>query len=349
MYRFALALILALTTNFANADDIQRFPENKSGDVYGFSQVLYDVYFKFRSNRELDSYLRELKLKRSEGKLVDHKTAQKVMDELEEPFYRGTGGSVAVTLAGMGKMGSDVYFMGTTVDDEYGRKYKEEMEKYDVKIDLEYVQTDGITGTVIVLLSPKGERTMLAHPGPNQFIDNSRINPDVLQNYKLAYTDGYMWQLPGNEATTKRIFDEARGLGVQTAFSYGDAYIVNKYRKKMLAITKEVDVVFSNEAQALALFQTKDIESAAKSMQKIANVAVITLAERGAYIISKDEIIKLDALEVEKVVDKTGAGDQFAAGFLYGYTQNKPLRECGELGMKAAAEVLQHMGAKPTL
>lgn len=347
MIKYVLAFFVLLFSHVSLADESTRFPDGKSKDVYGFSQVLYDVYFKFTSKKELHDYIKQFKMKPSDGKLVDYKVASKVLEDLEDPHYRVTGGSVSNTLAGIGRLGGSAYFIGTAMDDEYGHKYEEEMSKYNVETNINYIKDDGITGVVIVLLSPGGERTMLASPGAHQFIDESKIDYDAMSSYKVVFTDGYMWQLPGNEETTKKIFSEARKRKVQTAFSYGDAYIVTKHRAKMLAITKESDVVFSNEAQALALFKTKDIEKAVKEMQKIANIAVITLADEGAYIISKDEVIKLDAEGGEKIVDKTGAGDQFAAGFLYGYTKGLPLEECGKLGIESATRILNHLGGKP--
>jgi sugar/nucleoside kinase (ribokinase family) len=188
---------------------------------------------------------------------------------------------------------------------------------------------------------------MLAYPGISKEIQESDVDYKELSNYKIFLTEGYLWDHPGNDEIIRNINSIAKSLGVHTAFTFGDEYIVKKHRNKFLKLVSEVDIIISNEGQILSLFDTNDIDYAVKEVQRLTNLTIITQGPKGAMIVTPEQIVYVPAEDVGYIIDSTGAGDQFAAGFLYAYSQGKDFKYAADLGTKAAAQILQQIGAKP--
>jgi sugar/nucleoside kinase (ribokinase family) len=189
---------------------------------------------------------------------------------------------------------------------------------------------------------------MLAYPGVSKkLLDKVQIDEKSLNSYKVIMSEGYIWDHPGNPELITEMFRRAKKQGVHTAFTFGDKYIVEKYREEFIKLASELDILFLNEREALALIETDDIQEAVEALQKMCSLAIVTVGEKGAMIVTPENINYIKAVQVKNIVDRTGAGDQFAAGFLYGYMNNLEHVKSGEIGAKNASYILTQMGAKP--
>jgi sugar/nucleoside kinase (ribokinase family) len=348
--KFVFFILIILFNHLAFS--AQRTPEWNAGenDLLVVGQSIYDMVFKFDDDDQLKKYLRQFGMEIGDGGLINGDTANKIISELK-PFYKSAGGSASNTAIGLVNLGKKVTFASVVGRDELGHIYENELKQYGIHTEFyfpEKISSEAGTGIVMVLLAPDGERTMLAYPGiSKQRLASIVIDKKKLSTYKVIMSEGYLWDHPGNPEIISNIFDIAKQQGVHTAFTFGDKYIVEKYREQLLKLVSQIDILFCNEREVLALFETDNLDNAVNRLQKISPLAIVTLAEKGALIITADKIDHIQALDVKNVIDKTRAGDQFAAGFLYGYTNNQSFHKAGELGAKTAARIIQQFGAKP--
>ena len=328
--------------------------QSKKGDLLVIGQAMYDIIYKFEDKKQYKQYIKSIGIKEGSNNIVSGEIITKVMNDLtsarEQP-----GGSASNTAAGVASFGMQVVLKTILAEDKIGQSYLNGMDQY--KVDLlvhkiyneENNNSEAKSGIVIVIVSPEGERTMLVHPGISKHISEEFINKSPIDNYKIVLTEGYLWtDISGNNALIRKFYQSAREKGSITAFTFGDYSIVNKYRREWLELIKEIDIVFSDEQQIYALFETKNWEDIVNILKNYNAIFVVTFGEEGAYIVHQDKVMYVPIYEVP-VVDTTGAGDQFAAGFLYSYLQNQPLEVCGKVGAATAAVIIQQIGGKPNI
>lgn len=271
------------------------------------------------------------------------------------PAIETSGGSAANTLTGIASLGGKVAFMGKVKDDQLGKIFRHDMKAQSVHFsttpvpDVANGPYAGIsTGRCIILVTPDAARSMNTYLGISVEFEPEDIDPTLLQHSTITYLEGYLFDRPA----AKRAFYQAAGIvktaGKQLAITLSDTFCVERHREEFLhLIADHVDILFANEAELLALYQTQDLEAALNNVRQHTEIAAITRGEKGAVIIGHGERHDVAAAPVERVVDTTGAGDLFAAGFLYGVTHGKDLAEAGRIGVIAASEVISHYGPRP--
>jgi adenosine kinase len=200
-----------------------------------------------------------------------------------------------------------------------------------------------------VLVTPDGQRTMSTYLGASQNLTETDVDEETVKQSAIVYLEGYLWDPPAAKAAFVKAAKIARAAGRKVALTLSDAFCVDRYRDEFLGLIRSgsVHIVFSNESELHALYQTADFDTAAASLRQENILGVVTRSERGSLVVTKDEVLPVPAFPVERVVDTTGAGDLFAAGFLAGLAKAKSLECCARLGALAAAEIIQHIGARP--
>lgn len=347
-FRKTLLIFACLGIIFSlHADDRVHDWSSKPYAVYCLGQPIYDIVYRFNTKEELKDHLKPLNMSIGENKLITAKEMSEILSNSPLPYYKGAGGGASNTVMGLAYGGEKVLLAGVVNNDELGNLYKKELKAYNIATNFATEDTDEGTGAVVVMIAPDTERTMMVHPGVSQHIDKIKIDMNVLSQYKVFLSEGYFWHRPGNDKIVLDILKRAKSVNTKTAFSFGDRYIVEKYKKDFLLMLNDIDIIFSNKEQILSLFSTADLNEAIKGLQKFNCITTITMAKDGVIIVTKDQVIKIDAMKVGNVVDTTGAGDQFAAGFLRGYLNNIPLKEAGKLGIQEATNVIQKVGGHP--
>ncbi|PCK00390.1 MAG: adenosine kinase [Zetaproteobacteria bacterium] len=261
-----------------------------------------------------------------------------------------SGGSAANTMAGFASFGGKGAFIGKVADDDLGKVYKNDMQSLGVTFDTTPLILGASTGRCMILVTPDADRTMNTFLGASIELSPIDVDRDVISSAKVTYLEGYLF----DRAQAKEAFitaaEYAHEAGHRIALTLSDPFCVDRHRDDFLQLVeKHVDILFANEDEIKSLFMQDNFDDAISAISKHVEIAVITRSAKGAIIISKGQQIKIDAVPVENVVDTTGAGDQFAAGFLYGFTQGKSLEESGKLAAIAAAEVISHIGARPAV
>jgi adenosine kinase len=246
-------------------------------------------------------------------------------------------------------LGGQGAFVGKVKDDELGRIFAHDIRAAGVAFDTPPASTGPATARCYVLVTPDGERTMNTFLGAAQDLHPRDIDVDAVAAARITYLEGYLWDPPHAKEAFLKAATIAHGAGRQVALTLSDAFCVDRYRAEFLDLIRNgtVDVVFANERELHSLYQTADFDTAVNAIRTDAKLAVITRSEKGSLVVTREQNDAVRAEPVGKVVDATGAGDLFAAGFLVGLARGADHRNCARLGAMAAAEVIQHMGARP--
>ncbi|MGH1376410.1 MAG: adenosine kinase [Alphaproteobacteria bacterium] len=271
--------------------------------------------------------------------------------ELYSQMPEGTetsGGSAANTMAGYASFGGNGAFIGKVADDELGKVFQNDIRSLGVNYETQPLILGAKTGRCMICVTEDADRTMNTFLGASVELAPDDVNAELIASSMVTYLEGYLF----DRETAKKAFITAAELaheaGHRISLTLSDPFCVDRHRDDFRNLVENhVDILFANEDEIKSLYQTDSFDDAITALGSNVEIAAITRSEKGAVIISKGEQIKVDAVAVEKVIDTTGAGDQFAAGFLYGFTQGKPLAECGKLGAIAAAEVISHIGPRP--
>lgn len=259
-----------------------------------------------------------------------------------------SGGSAANTMAGFASFGGNGAFIGKVAKDQLGDVFKHDMQA----MGLDYATTPLVagesTGRCLVLITPDAERTMNTYLGASiEFCEND-IDKAKVAASKVVYLEGYLFDKPQAKRAYALSSSVACQSGAKVALTLSDAFCVDRHRDDFKdLINDHIDILLCNEDEIYSLCKTNEMSTAIEAIKSKCEISVITRGAKGSIIVSGDEIIEVAPEPVNDVVDSTGAGDQYAAGFLYGYTQNMPLQKCGTLGSKAAAEVISHIGSRP--
>lgn len=284
------------------------------------------------------------------------KGAMTLIDELRAvnlytQMPKGTetsGGSAANTMAGFASFGGKGAFIGKVADDELGKTYKDDITSLGVSFDTAPLALGNHTGRCMILVTPDADRTMNTFLGASVELRPIDIEPNLIASAQITYLEGYLFDRDQAKAAFIRAGELAHENGHKLALTLSDPFCVDRHRHDFLQLVENhVDILFANEDEIKSLFLQEDFDDAISAISEHVEIAAVTRGEKGAVIISKGEKIEIPAQKVENVIDTTGAGDQFAAGFLYGLTEGKSLEECGKLGVIAAAEVISHIGPRP--
>jgi sugar/nucleoside kinase (ribokinase family) len=268
------------------------------------------------------------------------------------PGIEISGGSAANTVVGVASFGGTAAFIGKVADDDFGRVFAHDIKASGVAYGNAPVKkANGVPGTSrsLILVTPDGERTMNTLLGISTQFTESDLDAKVIEAGKVIYLEGYLFDSDAGKNAFRRAAEIAHKAGRQVALTLSDGFCVDRHRADFRAFIKSsVDVVFANESEILSLYETKSFDDAVAHVKADAKLAALTRSAKGSVIVPADgAVVTVPVSPVAKVVDTTGAGDLYAAGFLYGYTQGRQHAVCGQLGSLAAAEVISHLGARP--
>lgn len=313
---------------------------NKPYDVVAIGNAILDV-LAFTD----EALLERLGIKKGTMILIDEDEAARLYEHMAQT-QEVSGGSAANTLAGMASLGARTAFIGKVCEDQLGKIYRHDMHAVGVDFDTPSATSGKPTGCSYILVTPDGERTMNTFLGAGGDIVPEDVDEETVSRSKILYGEGYQWSTPQTKAALRRGFDFAKKHGGKVAFTLSDVFCVEGNRDEFRQLLDDTfDILFANESEMRALYPEKEWNDILDTIQGKADVIAVTRGEKGSIILTADERIEVQAKPV-KVVDTTGAGDLYAAGFLYGYVHAMPLKACGDLGSACASEIIQHLGAR---
>ncbi len=265
------------------------------------------------------------------------------------PGIEISGGSAANTVVGVASLGGRAGFIGKVAEDEFGRIFRHDISAAGVSFKTPaVVDSERATSRSLILVTPDGQRTMNTFLGISTDLDQGEVDATVIQNANIVYLEGYLFDRDEAKAAFRQAVEIANKAGRRVALTLSDSFCVNRHRDEFLALIRSgIAVLFANESEILSLYQTDDFDEAAKQVGRDTPLAVLTRSEKGSVIVSDGRSIVVEPQAVGKVVDTTGAGDLYAAGFLYALARDCDLEEAGQLGSFAAAEIIGQIGARP--
>ena len=314
-------------------------------DVLGIGNAIVDVIA-----RADDDFLVAQGMRKGGMTLIDEARAAAIYQAMG-PATESSGGSAANTIVGVASFGARAAFVGKVKDDELGRTFAHDIRASRVAFDTKPSGEGPSTARCYIMVTPDGERTMNTYLGAAQDLRPGDIDEAMIADAAVVYLEGYLWDPPPAKEAFVKAANIAHKAGRRVALTLSDAFCVDRYREEFLGLIRKgtVDILFANEHELHSLYQTSDFDTAARALQKDAKLAVVTRSEKGCMVLSGEGMEAVHAMPVEQVVDVTGAGDLFAAGFLVGLARGADHRTAARLGGLAAAEVIQHVGARPAV
>jgi sugar/nucleoside kinase (ribokinase family) len=314
-------------------------------DVLGIGNAIVDVIA-----RAEDDFLVAQGMHKGAMALIDQARAETIYQAMG-PAVESSGGSAANTIVGVASFGGRAAFVGKVKDDELGRAFAHDIRAARVAFDSKPAGDGPSTARCYIMVTPDGERTMNTFLGAAQDLKPADIDDAKVASAALVYLEGYLWDPPQAKEAFVKAAAIAHKAGRRVALTLSDAFCVDRYRAEFLALIRKgtVDIVFANEHELHSLYETADFDTAVKALRHDAKLAVITRSEKGCVVVTRKEVEAVQAMPIDRVVDVTGAGDLFAAGFLVGLARGKDNRTAARLGALAAAEVIQHIGARPAV
>ncbi len=311
-------------------------------DVVGIGNAVVDVLAKVG-----EGFLKERKLSKGGMTLVDAATAGKIYADLI-PEREVPGGSAANTVAGLASLGGAPAFIGKVHDDELGQIFTRDIGAAGVDFFTPPLNEGPVTGRSIILVTPDAQRSMFTYLGASKKLSAADIDENIIKASRITYLEAYLWDEECDKDAMIRAAQIAHEYGRDVAFSLSDKSCVDRHRSEFLQFVKEhVDILFGNEDELVSLFDGEDFYRALDKIKNDVDIAAITRGAKGSVIVNGRTKTFVEAEKVENVIDTTGAGDLYAAGFLYGLTQGRSLGTCAIIGSIAAAEVIGHYGARP--
>src|SRR6202167_5081656 len=312
-------------------------------DVLGIGNAIVDVIA-----RAEEDFLLKQGMNKGAMALIDEARAELIYDAMGRAVEI-SGGSAANTIVGLSSLGGRGAFVGKVKDDVLGRAFSHDIRAAGVTFGTPSASAGPSTGRCYVLVTPDGERTMNTYLGAAQDLHPADIDADAIAASAITYLEGYLWDPKNAKDAFLKAAKIAHEAERKVALSLSDAFCVDRWRDDFLQLMRShtVDLIFANEGELQSLYQTADFETAVKALRADIDVAVVTRSEKRCIVGNAEDIEAVPAFPVERVVDTTGAGDLFAAGFLCGLASGTDDRTCGRLGALAAAEVIQHLGARP--
>ncbi|MEZ5654786.1 MAG: adenosine kinase [Sphingobium sp.] len=312
-------------------------------DVVAIGNAIVDVIAQAD-----DAFLAEHALTKGGMQLIDTATADLLYSQMDAA-REISGGSAANTLAGLAALGKKCAFIGQVKDDQLGRIFAHDIRALDVHFETPAATEGEPTARCLVLVTPDAQRTMNTFLGASQNLPAAALDADIIRDSGILYLEGYLWDPEEPRKAMRAAIDIARAAGRKVAFTLSDGFVIERHRADFMALIDEgmIDILFSNEAEIQALVQINDFEKAVSAVAAKVPVLVSTRSEKGAIAIAEGTRHEVYAAPVGEVIDTTGAGDLFAAGFLTAYVEGQDIGQCLKLGAIAAAEVISHYGARP--
>jgi sugar/nucleoside kinase (ribokinase family) len=312
-------------------------------DVLGIGNAIVDILA-----RTDDAFLTAQGMAKGSMSLIDEARAASIYGAMG-PAVEVSGGSAANTIVGIADFGARGAFVGKVKKDTLGGVFTHDIRAAKVSFDTQAATDGPATACSYILVTPDGERTMNTYLGAAQNLHPNDIDAAQIAASSIVYLEGYLWDPKDAKDAFLKASSVAHGAGRTVALTLSDAFCVGRYRDEFLELMRKgtVDLVFANEAELTSLYETPDFDAALTQLRKDVKLGVVTRSEKGCVVVSGAGVESVPAFPVEKVVDTTGAGDLFAAGFLFGLVREAGLKRAGQLGTLAAAEIIQHIGARP--
>ena len=307
-------------------------------NIIGIGNAIVDVICKVDY-----SFIHQNNLTKSTMKLFfDENEFKKLLVDLKIE-KTVSGGSIANTIVGMSQLGNKTGFIGKVSNDEFGDKYEKGLKKEKVEFFYSKKKEKLPTGTCLILVTPDSERTMCTFLGTAGKINENDINSEAIKNSKITFLEGYLW----DEGEPKKAFDKAISIANKVAMSLSDQFCVERHKPHFLELVKnKLDVTFANEQEITSLIDAKNFNEVIDFSKKINKLIIITRGEKGAIAVNGKEIVECDIQKNLKILDLTGAGDLFAAGFLHGFLNHLSIRDCLKKGTEMSSKVIQQIGAR---
>jgi fructokinase len=307
-------------------------------NILGIGNAIVDVICKVD-----DNFIEQNNLTKSTMKLIfDENEFKNLLTNLNIE-KTVSGGSVANSIVGLSQLGDKVGFIGKVSDDKFGSKYEEGLKKENVNYFYSKKKEELPTGTCLILVTPDSERTMCTFLGTAGKINENDVNPDVIKKSDVIFLEGYLW----DEGDPKKAFDKAINNANKIAMSLSDQFCVDRHKSDFLNLVKnKLDITFANEQEITSLIEAKDFNEVVNFSKQLNKLIVITRGAKGAIAINGEEVAECGIQKNLKIVDLTGAGDLFAAGFLHGYINKLLIKECLEKGTEMSSKVIQQIGAR---
>ena len=306
--------------------------------ILGIGNAIVDVICKVDEN-----FITKNNLTKSTMKLFfDEKEFKSLLTNLKIE-KTVSGGSVANSIVGLSQLGNEVGFIGKVSDDEFGSKYEEGLKKENVEYFYSKKKEELPTGTCLILVTPDSERTMCTFLGTAGKINENDISSDAINKSEIIFLEGYLW----DEGEPKKAFDKAINNANKVAMSLSDLFCVDRHKPHFLNLVKnKLDITFGNEQEITSLIKAKNFEEVINFSKQLNKLVIITRGEKGAIAVKGSEVIETGVQKNLKIIDLTGAGDLFAAGFLHGYINKLSTKECLEKGTEMSSRVIQQIGAR---
>lgn len=311
-------------------------------DVVAIGNAIVDVLAQCD-----DQHLQKLGLNKGGMQLIDEPTAERLYGQMGSAV-ECSGGSAANSMAGVASLGGKAGFIGKVRNDDLGKIFAHDIRAIGVEYNTEAAIEGAATARCLILVTPDAQRTMNTFLGVSGSLSTKDLDRSLIERGQILYLEGYLFDQEAAKQAFRDGADIARAAGRKVALSLSDAFCVERHRDDFQALVKgQVDVLFANESEVLALYQTSDFDQAVLQIREAAELAVVTRGEKGSVVISHNSVTEVPAAAIDRLVDTTGAGDLFAAGFMFGLTRQKDLTTCAKIGAVAAAEIISHYGARP--
>ena len=310
-------------------------------DIVGIGNSIVDVITDVE-----DQFLNEHELRKGLMSLVDLDGIKNISEKIDIK-KTVSGGSVANSIVALAQNNMKTAFIGKVGIDEVGNAFVDGLNKENVFFANVPQSDESETGRCLVMVTPDAQRTMSTYLGISQKLNSDDVNEDVISQSKITYLEGYLWDLDDAQVAIKKATKVAKENNKIVAFSVSDVFCIERFKESFLSlINEEADIIFANEEEIKSLLGTSDLDESINIIKDRNKIFAITLGENGAMIINNEEVIKIEPQKIDNLVDTTGAGDLFAAGFLLKYIQGQPLEECGKEGVRFASKVIQMYGAR---
>jgi sugar/nucleoside kinase (ribokinase family) len=311
-------------------------------DVVGIGNALVDVL-----SRESEAFVTAQRLVKGAMQLVDEARARELYAAMG-PAVEVSGGSAANTIVGVASFGGRAHYVGKVRDDQLGEVFQHDLRSVGVGYSTSAAISGPSTGRCLIVVTPDAQRTLTTYLGASVQLGPADVDKGVIERAAILYLEGYLFDPP----EAQRAFHVAAGIahaaGRKVALTLSDPFCVDRHRAAFRDLVgRHVDILFANEAEIRALYEAADFDAALQQVRRHCTVAALTRSERGSVVVAGDDVHVIDAHPVRAVVDTTGAGDLYAAGFMFGLSRGRSLATCGRLGSLAAAEVISHVGARP--
>ena len=318
-------------------------PPSPRFDVLGIGNALVDVL-----STEEEAFIEQMALVKGSMTLIDTERAEELYAAMGGDKTEMSGGSAANTLSGVASFGGRAAYIGRVKDDGLGKAFSHDLNSLGVHFSADLATDGDPTGRCMIVVTPDGERTMNTYLGASATLCADHLDLDLIGSAKVTFLEGYLFDRDDAKHAFRVAAAAAHEAGRKVSLTLSDSFCVDRHRDDFLTLVAEgVDILFANEEEIMKLYGVDSFDEGVDAVRGICDIAAVTCGRNGSVVVTKDEVVEVEAHQVPKRVDTTGAGDLYAAGFLYGWSQDRPLAECGRLGSIAAAAVIGHIGPRP--